>query len=112
MKREEQVNTGRTMKITALIVVIVFSLGFAVTPVLAGDAPGPAPSPDRDYSGDDKVFDALIMRPMGLVATVFGTGVFIVSLPFTLISGDADKAGEKLVSDPLRYTFKRPLGDI
>ena len=104
--------TGRTMKITALIVVMVCSLGFAVTPVLAGEAPGPAPSSDQDYSSDDKVFDALLLRPMGLVATAFGTGVFIVSLPFTLISGDADKAGEKLVSDPLTYTFKRPLGDI
>lgn len=102
------------MKLTALVLVLVlvFSLGFAATPVLAGDAPNAAAMSDKDYSSGAIVFDALILRPMGLIATAFGAGVYIVSLPFTLISEDADRVGAKMVGEPLRYTFKRPLGDI
>jgi hypothetical protein len=111
MKKGKEMGTGRTMKAAVLIVAVVFALGFAVSPVLAGDAPKAAAA-GQDYSGGAMVFDALVLRPMGLIATVFGTGVFLVSLPFTVISEDTGVVGAKMVGAPLRYTFKRPLGDF
>ena len=56
------------------------------------------------------VADALLLRPMGLAATAIGTAVFIISLPFGLITGSVDQAADALVVEPARYTFVRPLG--
>lgn len=58
-------------------------------------------------------FDLLIVRPVGLVATVLGTGLFVLSLPLSLVQGEppSDPA-KKLVVEPARYTFQRPLGEM
>lgn len=54
--------------------------------------------------------DFLLVRPASFTATVVGTGLFVVSLPFSLLSGNVGEAGHKLVVEPAHYTFKRPLG--
>lgn len=46
----------------------------------------------------------------GLVATVLGSAVFVVGLPFTLLNGSTGQAAQKLVVEPAQYTFTRPLG--
>lgn len=56
--------------------------------------------------------DLLLIRPLSLVATVAGTGLFIVSLPFSLLGKNVEDAGEQLVLRPAEYTFSRPLGDF
>ena len=56
--------------------------------------------------------DALIVRPLGLVSIVAGTAVFVVSLPFALITKDVPKTAKQLVIDPFNYTFDRPIGDF
>lgn len=56
------------------------------------------------------VGDFFIARPMGLAATVVGTGLFIVSLPFTVLSNSVGDAAEALVATPARETFVRCLG--
>jgi hypothetical protein len=58
------------------------------------------------------VGDALLARPLGLVATVAGFGLFIVASPFALISGSAGDAWDNMVAYPARFTFTRPLGDF
>lgn len=63
-------------------------------------------------SGEAMVIDALIFRPVGLVTTVIGTAVFVVSLPFSALGGNVAEAAEKLVVEPVDYTFKRKLGDL
>jgi hypothetical protein len=64
----------------------------------------------RDPTGGEMVADALVARPLGLVGTVFGAVVWVVSLPFTLPSGSSAKAAKELVAKPAEFTFKRPLG--
>ena len=54
--------------------------------------------------------DAVLVRPFGVVGTVFGAAAWIVSLPFTLPSGNAGEAGQRMIGDPAAYTFSRPLG--
>jgi hypothetical protein len=55
--------------------------------------------------------DAVAVRPLGLVATVIGTGLFVISLPFSALGGNVDEAAQQLVVAPARFTFKRPLGE-
>jgi hypothetical protein len=50
------------------------------------------------------------MRPLGAAATILGTAVFVLSLPFTAISNTIPTASEKLVKDPFHFTMTRPLG--
>lgn len=56
-------------------------------------------------------FDLVIVRPVGLVATVLGAGLFVLQLPLSMIQGvpPSDPA-QKLVVEPAEFTFKRPLG--
>ena len=54
--------------------------------------------------------DLVVARPVGLVLTVAGTAAFIVSLPFTLLAGNASDAAEKLMIAPAATTFMRCLG--
>ena len=56
--------------------------------------------------------DLVIVRPLGIVATVLGCAVFIVSFPFSALGGNTKEASQKLVKDPAQFTFKRPLGDF
>lgn len=65
---------------------------------------------DDTPSAGEMVFDLLIVRPVALVGTVLGTGLFIVSLPLTAIQGDVEGPAKRLVGQPLEYTFTRPLG--
>jgi hypothetical protein len=58
------------------------------------------------------VIDAAVVRPLGLVATVFGGAAWLVTLPFSALGGNVDEATEKLVMEPARFTFVRPLGDL
>jgi hypothetical protein len=63
-------------------------------------------------SAEAMVADALVARPIGLVTTLVGSAVYIVSLPFSLLGGNEKQAREKLVYGPSAFTFKRPLGEF
>jgi hypothetical protein len=71
---------------------------------------------DFDYNeeptGGDMFLDALVVRPMTLGAAVVGAVTWVITLPFTLFSGNAGEAGANWVGGPLKYTFTRPLGDL
>jgi hypothetical protein len=56
--------------------------------------------------------DAVVGRPLGLVATVLGSAIFVVSLPFSATSGSIKPAAEALVVRPPKDTFSRPIGDL
>jgi hypothetical protein len=56
------------------------------------------------------VGDLLVARPIGVVLTVGGTALWLVSLPFTLLAGNAEEAAGTLVVGPAESTFMRCLG--
>ena len=70
------------------------------------------PSRTEDVSAETIIADGLLLRPGGLVATVVGTAVFVVTLPFSIPTKSVDKAAQKLIVDPAKYTFVRPLGQV
>ncbi len=57
------------------------------------------------------VLDVLLARPLGLASIALGVGVFILALPFTLPTGTVGTVAEKLVKEPFRFTFQRPVGE-
>lgn len=58
-------------------------------------------------------FDLLFVRPLSLVGTVAGVGLFAIVLPLSIIQGEPPKdAAERLVVEPARYTFTRELGKM
>jgi len=54
--------------------------------------------------------DGLIARPLGLATTIAGTGLFLVTLPFSIPSGSVNEAAQGMIVRPGGYTFVRPLG--
>jgi hypothetical protein len=58
------------------------------------------------------VGDLAVSRPVGIVVTVVGSALFVVSLPFALTSGSVRQTADVLVGQPFRFTFTRPLGDF
>lgn len=62
--------------------------------------------------GDDVnvLLDLAVLRPIGFIGLVGGTVIYIVSIPFTLPTGNAKKSFRALVERPAAYTFTRELG--
>ena len=87
----------KTKLITAICVLAL--LGAGATPCSAAD--------DVEIATD-----ALVVRPACLVATVVGSALFLVSLPFAALSKSVKKSAHTFVVRPARATFTRPLGDM
>jgi hypothetical protein len=54
--------------------------------------------------------DLFVARPLLLAATGLGTGIFLISLPFSALGGNVKEAASTLVGNPARHTFRRCLG--
>lgn len=96
-----------TIRPLVMLVIISFLLSAAAIPARAqeGDADDAVPAVAM-YG------DAILIRPLGLAATILGAAVFVISLPFSSLGGNTQEAAQKLIFDPADYTFKRPLGKI
>jgi len=82
--------------------------------VLAGLFMGAAAPQAYAYEQGDGgaiLLDLLVLRPVGLVATVAGTIIFVGSLPISISTWSVGKAFNALVKHPASYTFVRDLGD-
>ena len=67
------------------------------------------PNPDPPSSAVVAA-DAIIGRPLGLATTIAGTGVFLLTLPFSLPSESSGEAAWGLIGRPGGWTFVRPMG--
>lgn len=86
-----------------LIITLVF-IPLATTAVAADQ------TQDDEVGAGAMTVDLLFVRPVGIIAVVFGTAVFILSLPFSALGGNAGSAAKQLVAAPASFTFKRKLG--
>ncbi|HSW13247.1 MAG TPA: hypothetical protein VLI06_10445 [Solimonas sp.] len=70
------------------------------------------PATDKPTAGAMAV-DLLLVRPVSLVATVLGVGLFVLNLPLSIVQGEppVDPA-KRWIVEPARYTFDRPLGEM
>jgi hypothetical protein len=67
---------------------------------------------EKGNSAEMMTVDLIAARPIGLVATVGGALVYLISWPFSALGGNSDQAWQTLVVTPAEYTFKRPLGEF
>ena len=95
---------NRTVK--SLVSLLVAVLMAASTGIVRADQYSDAVKPTGEAIAGDIVF----VRPFGFLATVLGTGLFFVSLPFSIPSGSVGSAAKALIAEPAQYTFRRPLG--
>jgi hypothetical protein len=78
--------------------------------LLAFSSLGHAQAVDESPSALAMTTDALLLRPLLLATTIVGSAVYLVSLPFSALGGNAAEAGEVLVVGPAKATFVRCLG--
>jgi hypothetical protein len=69
-----------------------------------------APALAYEPTADNIIPDVLFVRPISLAATVVGAVIFVVALPVSIPSGSVERVGQRLVVDPFKYTFVRPIG--
>lgn len=91
----------------SMLVTLVASMALMASPfaAAAGHLEGAA-------SPESMIIDGLLVRPLGLAATVVGAAAWVVTLPFSLLGHNAKEAGQVMVVDPAAFTFTRPLGDL
>jgi hypothetical protein len=58
------------------------------------------------------IIDVVPVRVLSFCGLVIGTVAYVVTLPLAYISGSQEMAAQKMVVEPARYTFIRPLGDF
>ena len=98
---------GEVVKFTTLIAAAAFALTAMTAQADQYDGIDDTPSAMAMAA------DLVLVRPLGLVATVVGTALFVVQLPLSVVMGEppADPA-RKLVVEPAQFTFSRPLGKM
>lgn len=96
----------KRMSIFFTVLALVVVLG--TLPAVAQDYPSLEARP----SGGAMIADALLARPLLAAATLGGTAVFLVSLPFSALGGNVNSAAETLIKTPAEATFRRCLGCI
>lgn len=65
----------------------------------------------QEGDGGAIMLDLFVLRPVGFVALVAGTVLFVGALPISLPSRSVDKTFDAFVKHPAYYTFVRHLGD-
>jgi hypothetical protein len=65
---------------------------------------------DENPNGFAMLGDLVVARPIGLLLTVGGTALWLVSLPFSLLAGNAGDVADNLILGPGEQTFMRCLG--
>lgn len=92
-----------------LIILVAAAL---ITLPLAGTASAQGYNEEEEPSGTAMIADLVVVRPLGIVTTIAGCVLFVLSSPFSAMGDNIDTAKEKLINEPAAYTFKRPLGEF
>ena len=92
-----------------VLIVTMAIMMIAMTSLVRAQEYTVSPAP-KEATAEAMLADVFILRPFGIAATVLGSVAFVVALPFTLLTGSVDKSAQRLVVDPAKFTFVRPLG--
>ncbi len=87
--------------VISLVMVNLYTMGWA----------GDGRTKDDPVTDELNMMDVLVARPIGVVAGIIGTGVLIVSLPFTIPTGSVNEAAQMFVVKPFRFSFVRNFPD-
>jgi len=93
-------------KITALAAAAAIAVS-----AFAAEAQSPNVVVDDTPSAPAMAFDLVVVRPLSLVVTVAGAGLYVLQLPIAMAQMDFSTPAKKLIVEPAQYTFTRPLGE-
>lgn len=99
-------------KLAGYLMAAMLALTSLTLPVAASASSYDYTMESTEPGGGEMLADAFLLRPTMLVGSVLTVATFIVTLPFSALGGNVGDAAQKLVVEPLRYTFVRPLGDL
>lgn len=99
-------------KLASYVMAVMFAMTSLTLPVIASANSYDYMAESTEPTGGEMMADAFLMRPFMLVSTVVTTATFVVMLPFSILGGNVGESAEKLVAEPAKYTFTRPLGDM
>ncbi len=66
---------------------------------------------DQTRRDEMNILDVVLARPLGIVGGIIGTGIFIISLPFTIPTKSVDKAANMFIIEPFKFSFVREFPD-
>jgi len=55
--------------------------------------------------------DLFLARSAAVGAGIIGTGLFVLSLPFTIPTGGVEAAADMFIAKPFQFAFERPFPD-
>ncbi len=103
----------------AAIPIVILALLISPASVLAKGAMGTYSPQATGFEEYDKqvdtakmAADTVLVRPLGIVSTALGFGLFVISVPFAALGGNTGEAWHNLVVRPAKFTFNRPLGEF
>ena len=101
-------------KIALILALLLFSA--TAIPVLAQETLPPDPNMTGRLTseplGEFIIFDALVLRPLGLASMAYGAATSVAAYPWSVPSHTQDRVRRELYQKPYWYTFCRPIGDI
>ena len=65
-----------------------------------------------EYGAGEMTADIAFVRPLGIVSIAFGSIMFALSLPFSAPAGNVKEVYCKMIVEPAKFTFTRPVGDF
>lgn len=99
-----------------ILILTITLLAMTAIPVLAEEVLPPDPNMTgrltAEPAGEFIIFDAFVLRPMGLASMAVGALSGVVAYPWSAPSHSEDRVTRELVQKPYWYTFCRPIGDI
>jgi hypothetical protein len=108
MSRRTDRSETRRLRARRAIATGLAALALAIAPAVSAEPQ------NVDASGRvNPAVDVMLLRPMGILATLTGTAMFVVATPIILITRPMEFAGplDYLVLRPARYTWRDPIGD-
>ena len=90
------------------VIVLLTAMALVVVPCMTCFAEGLEQDDDL-IAG--KMAAEVVVRPLGIAATVIGGTIFVLTLPFSALGGNTKAAYDYLLADPFKFTFNRPLGE-
>ena len=85
-------------------------IGLLMLPLSAEAVNNDEPVAAVQRSPEVMAVDTVLVRPLGLVSMVGGAVIFLVASPFSAMGGNTQETWDRLVADPAKFTFQRPLG--
>ena len=75
-------------------------------------SPGWAQVAWRDPVQDEwDTADLFLARPASIAVGIIGTGLFVLSLPFTIPTDGVEAAADMFIAKPFQFAFERPFPD-